>query len=99
MTQSPKTAFTAAEIDKIANLAQIELSADEKATFGRQFSEILSYFQKIEAVDTSAADTALDQQPAQPKLREDRATPSGVSPADFSPYLEDGHYKVPRVIE
>ena len=95
----PKTAFTAAEIDQIANLAQIELSADEKATFGRQFAGILSYFQKIEEVDLSAVDTALDQQPPQPKLREDRSTPSGISPADFSPYLEDGHYKVPKVIE
>jgi aspartyl-tRNA(Asn)/glutamyl-tRNA(Gln) amidotransferase subunit C len=95
----PKTAFTEAEIDKIANLAQIELSAGEKATFGRQFGEILSYFQKIEEVDVSAADAALDQQTPQPKLREDRATPSGISPADFSPYLEDGHYKVPKVIE
>jgi aspartyl-tRNA(Asn)/glutamyl-tRNA(Gln) amidotransferase subunit C len=95
----PKIAFTTDEIDKIADLAHLELSAEEKATFGRQFGEILAYFKKIEEVDLSAVEAAPDEQPPAPKFRADRMSPSGMSPEEFSPYLEDGHYKVPKVIE
>jgi hypothetical protein len=31
--------------------------------------------------------------------REDVAESSGVTPESFSPYLEDRHFKVPKVIE
>jgi aspartyl/glutamyl-tRNA(Asn/Gln) amidotransferase C subunit len=93
-----KTAFSPAEIEKIADLANLELTAEEKQTFVRQFAEILAYFRKIEAVETRGAEeAAVERQP--PRYREDRAERSGISPAEFSPYLESGHFKVPKVIE
>ena len=93
-----KSGFSTAEIEKIADLANLELTDEEKRTFVRQFGEILSYFKKIEAVETASVDRAAQEQP-RPRYREDRAERSGVSPEDFSAYLENGHFKVPRVIE
>ncbi len=90
--------FSPEEIGKIADLASLELSDDEKATLAQQFEEILDYFRIIAAVDLGAA-----QAPAPtgepPPLRDDKAVPSGISPADYSPYLENSHFKVPKVIE
>jgi aspartyl-tRNA(Asn)/glutamyl-tRNA(Gln) amidotransferase subunit C len=96
--QPTKTGFSPADIAKIADLANLELTEAEKDTFARQFGEILAYFRKIEEVDTSAVDAAA-KPPPPPVFREDKAEPSGISPDSFSPYLEDGHYKVPKVIE
>ncbi|MEM8867870.1 MAG: Asp-tRNA(Asn)/Glu-tRNA(Gln) amidotransferase subunit GatC [Verrucomicrobiota bacterium] len=39
------------DIDYVANLARIELSADEKAKLGSQLDDILGYFEKLNAVD------------------------------------------------
>ena len=47
-----KTGFTVADIERIADLANLELSAVEKETFAHQFENILAYFRKIESVDT-----------------------------------------------
>ena len=87
-----------ADIEKIAGLANLELTQQEKETFTRQFSDILDYFKILEKAP-------LDQAPAElvgatgSGLSEDVAVHSPVKPEDFSPYLENRHYKVPRVIE
>ncbi len=90
--------FSVAEIEKIAELASLELTEEEKTTFARQFADILNYFKVIDAAPLPAADTA-SPDAAGPIFREDKAVSSGVSPEDFSAYLEDRHFKVPNVIE
>lgn len=90
--------FDIQDIEKIADLARLKLTDEEKATFVEQFQTILDYFQKIQAVPLPDSVT-LDPDNIQAHLREDRAEPSGVSPESFSPYLESGHFKVPKVIE
>ena len=90
--------FSIADIEKIADLARLQLTDAEKALFTEQFQTILSYFSKIEAVplpERRFEERALGQA----HLREDRAVPSGVSPDTFSAYLENGHFKVPSIIE
>ena len=44
--------FTAAEILRIAELARIELTADEQATYARQLSEILAFARQVQGIDT-----------------------------------------------
>lgn len=43
--------ITTEEIKKIANLAKLELSAEEMANFAKQLSDILSYLDQIKALD------------------------------------------------
>jgi aspartyl-tRNA(Asn)/glutamyl-tRNA(Gln) amidotransferase subunit C len=90
--------FTIAQIEKIAQLANLELSAEEKQQFAAQFTAILDYFAKIEQLQLPP-DAQLGAGPAPIPLRDDVPEVSGVDPKSFSPYLEDHHFKVPKVIE
>ena len=89
--------ITLADIKKIAGLASLDLSPAEEEQLLVQFEDILAYFRKI---DEAPLPELHDHPPdAAEHLREDVAVKSGVSPDTFSPHLEDGHFKVPRVIE
>ena len=89
--------ITRKDIDRIAQLASLELNEAEKQTFVRQFEDILTYFKKLDAAPLSDVQ---DHPPdAADHLRDDEPRVSGVQPASFSPYLESGHFKVPKVIE
>lgn len=45
--------LTVADVERIAALAHLELTADEKELFTRQLADILAYAQQVQAVDTS----------------------------------------------
>lgn len=93
----PKPIITLADIEKIGELASLELTPREKQELVREFQDILEYFKKIDQVELpELGDRSTDQAGA---LREDIVVESGVSPDSFSDHLEDGHFKVPRVIE
>ncbi len=93
----PEPLITLSEIEKIANLAALELTVEEKEQLVRQFEEILGYFKMIDAVALpDAQDHPVD---AEDHMRDDVAVKSQVSPGSFSPYLESGQFKVPKVIE
>ena len=90
--------FTIADIEKIAQLANLELSAEEKQMFAGQFPAILDYFAKIQQVKLPPDAELAGNAPTIP-MRDDEPEVSGVDPKSFSPYLEDHHFKVPKVIE
>ena len=92
--------FPIEEIEKIAELSSLELTAEEKALFARQFEDILNYFKVIDSAPPAAPDGAgAAATGIAPRFREDRAVDSGISPREYSPHMEDGHFKVPKVIE
>lgn len=94
--------LSAAEVDRIAALAYLELTDAERERFAEQLSEILAYAEQVRDIDTTGvAATAhvLDQVPA---LRDDRVGPSlerdevlAQAPAADR---AAGLFKVPRVI-
>ena len=90
--------FPIEEIEKIADLASLELTAVEKEIFARQFEDILNYFKIIDSAPASPGTYAAPARNG-PLFREDVAVESGISPREFSPHLESGHFKVPKVIE
>ena len=46
-------ALTIAEVERIAALAHLELTPDEKELFARQLADILAYARELQSVDTS----------------------------------------------
>lgn len=44
--------LTIADVERIAALAHLELTADEKELFTRQLAEILAYAEQVQAIDT-----------------------------------------------
>jgi len=47
------TTLTIADVERIAALAQLELSEEEKLLFTRQLADILAYAEQVQAIDTS----------------------------------------------
>ncbi len=94
--------FTTADVERIANLARLALTDEEKALFARQLDSILQYARQVRDLDTSgvaATSHVLDRQPAdrpdevRGSLTETQALANAPEPA-----LAEGLFKVPRVL-
>lgn len=90
------------EVDRIAALANLALTEEERALFARQLADVLTYAEEILQVDTAGvAPTAhvldegsqLREDAAVPCLPRDRALANAPDPAPGA-----GFFKVPRVI-
>jgi aspartyl-tRNA(Asn)/glutamyl-tRNA(Gln) amidotransferase subunit C len=89
------------DIEKVAKLARLELSEKEKNILGNQLEQILTYMEQLNRIDTTGVEPTSHAIPIQNAFREDEATASfsreevlGIAPEE-----EDGHFKVPRIIE
>ena len=60
------------DIDYVANLARIELSADEKQKFQGQLGDVLKYFEKLQEVNVEGVEP----------------TPSTFTSCSFSKYFK-----------
>jgi aspartyl-tRNA(Asn)/glutamyl-tRNA(Gln) amidotransferase subunit C len=94
--------LTVADVERIAALAQLELTDAEKQLFTRQLADIISYAEQLQAVDTTGVAATAHVSAAPRAEREDEPRPSlaiedAVANApDASP--EAGMFRVPRVI-
>lgn len=97
--------LTKTEVEKIAELARLELSEKEKEKFSEDLSSVLGYVQKlsevnIEKVEPMAGGINLDN-----VTRQDDETKCIVSPEmrkqilDAAPNREGDHFKVPSILE
>ena len=93
--------LTVADVERVAALAQIELTADEKVLFTRQLADILHYAEQIQALDTrdvpatahvraTEAERADEPQPCLDTADALANAPDGAPDA--------GLFRVPRVI-
>jgi len=92
----------AAEIDVayVANLARLELTAEERLLFQEQLEKILGYIEQLKLVDVSAAELA-KKLPAENVLRKDepRAGLSSEEALRNAPRSARNLFIVPKVIE
>lgn len=93
--------ITKADVDHVAKLARLEITETERDAFSKQLSAILTYVEKLKALDTSGVEptaTVLEQTNV---FREDKARPSlPVEKAlANAPESESGHFRVPRILE
>jgi len=89
------------DIEKVARLARLELSEEEKVTFGNQLEQILTYMEQLNRLDTTGVEPTSHAIPVHNAFREDETRPSFSQEEvlGISPDQEDGHFKVPRIIE
>ena len=92
------TKFSPTEVRKIARLSSLELTEKETEVFAEQFSTILEYFELLKEVEISDVNCDADPNHLN-NVREDKAVKSPVSPENFSPYVEKGFFKVPKIID
>ena len=90
--------FSPEEVRKIARLSSLELTEQETEIFAEQFSVILEYFELLKKAEIPEVAAETDESYLSGS-REDKMVKSPVSPEQFSPYLENGFFKVPRVID
>lgn len=96
------TELTAADVEGIAALAQLELTADEIALFTTQLRQILEYAARLGEVDTSAVSATWHPGGGAPELRPDTGQPSLPREDALAAAPErgpDGLFRVPQVIE
>jgi len=93
--------LTLKEVEHIALLARLELSADEKVRYQKQLSDILDYVDQLQKVDIQDQPaTATTGLPAA-RLREDQPR-QGLSTGEAlhnAPDQRDSQFCVPPVLE
>lgn len=92
-------------VQRIAELAHLELSPEEMELYGQQLGQILSYFAKLNELDVTAVEPlaqvlAGGTDPAT-AWREDVVVPSGLSEELLAagPDVRPPFFRVPKVIE
>jgi aspartyl-tRNA(Asn)/glutamyl-tRNA(Gln) amidotransferase subunit C len=64
------------DIEKVARLARLELSEEEKETFGNQLEQILTYMEQLNQLDTTGVEPTSHAIPIQNVFREDETQSS-----------------------
>lgn len=93
--------LTIAEVEHIAALARLELSAEEKARFREQLSAILDYFAQLQGLDSGAIPPFLGGMAEGSRLRADEPRPGLAVEALLAnaPEVEQDQFRVPPVLE
>src|SRR5258705_11715493 len=92
------------DIEKIAQLAHLEITRDELLVFAPQISDIVAYVEQLNEVDTSAVEPALGGLTPEGErtnsIREDVVVPSlGQATAlAEAPDPAAGHFRVPKIL-
>ena len=89
------------DVQRIAHLARLELSAAEAEAMQHQMNDILAMVDQMGAVDTKGVEPMSHPQEVTQRLRDDVVTEPDRRD-DFlalAPQAEEGLYLVPKVIE
>ena len=96
--------ITESDVEKVAQLAHMEITPDELKLFAPQMADIVSYVEQLNEVDTSNVEPALGgltpEGERTDSSREDLVTPSlGQKTAlAEAPDAAAGHFRVPKVL-
>lgn len=89
------------DIDYVANLARIRLTATEKQTFASQLTQMLDHFKKLETIDVTDIEPMSHAMPLYNVWAEDRVEPGFTSAQALQSAPTQCHHQVvvPRVID
>jgi aspartyl-tRNA(Asn)/glutamyl-tRNA(Gln) amidotransferase subunit C len=90
------------EVERIAHLARLSLTADERDLFARQLTAVLQYAEQLREVDTEGVEPTSHPLALSTPLRTDDVRPSLPRAAALGsapdPDHDAGLFKVPRVL-
>lgn len=92
--------ITKKDVEYVAWLARLELSAEEKERFTRQLGQVLEHAEKIKSLSTDEVEPTSHVIPLRNVMREDIVMP-GLSQEEAlsnAPNREGGYFAVPRII-
>jgi len=93
-----------ADVEKVAQLAHLEITTAELKIFAPQMADIVAYVEQLNALDTSNVEPALGgltpEGEATDSSREDTVAPSLGQQAALAeaPAAASGHFRVPKVL-
>jgi aspartyl-tRNA(Asn)/glutamyl-tRNA(Gln) amidotransferase subunit C len=98
-------ALTKKEVEKIAELARLELGEEEKEKFAEDLSSVLGYVQKLSEVNIEKVEPITGGTGLESVMRKDDETKC-ISDSQMreqilsaSPNREDDYFKVPSILE
>src|SRR5438132_8152711 len=93
-----------ADIEKVAQLAHLEMTEEERRVFAPQMAEIVAYVEQLNQIDTGAIEPALGGLTPEGE-RTESSRPDAVQPSpgqalalDQAPDAASGHFRVPKVL-
>ena len=90
-----------ATVDHVARLARLDLTEDERERMRAELGDILEHAGKIQALELDDVEPTSHALPLRNVMRPDEVKPS-LPPDEAlanAPAVEDGRFKVPRIIE
>jgi len=93
--------LTKTQVEHVAQLAQLDLTDEEKEQFRAQLSAILGYAERLQQLDTSDIPPTATVLPLENVMRDDEIRPS-LSPEEAlsnAPAAQDGYFRVPLILE
>jgi aspartyl-tRNA(Asn)/glutamyl-tRNA(Gln) amidotransferase subunit C len=90
-----------ADVEHVAHLARLALTADEMDRYGEQLSSILEYAARLRELDTDAIPATATILSLANVMRQDHSEPS-LPQADVlanAPAVDSGCFRVPLVLE
>jgi aspartyl-tRNA(Asn)/glutamyl-tRNA(Gln) amidotransferase subunit C len=98
---TPNTRISLEQVDHVARLARLELSAADKERMRSELDGILSYIDKLRALDTRDVEPTSHAVPVTNVMRDDVERPS-LPQEDMLANAPDRHrdmFRVPKIIE
>src|ERR1043165_2628848 len=96
--------ITQSDIEKVAQLAHLELGEEELKTLGPQIAEIVTYIEQLNELDTANVEPAIggltpEGKKTEPARGNETAAPRGQKlPLAEPPDPAEGHFRVPKVL-
>lgn len=89
------------EIEKIAELARLNLKCDEKQKIEKDLGAILAYVQKLNALDTKDVEPTSHVLNMENVFRADEVKPTNAAEKALkhAPQTEGSFFKVPKIVQ
>ncbi len=94
-------ALTENDVARIAHLARIEITADDRRAMLAQLNDIFAMIEKMQKIDTTGVAPMAHPLGGRQRLRDDRVTEADARAVNMknAPEATDGLFLVPKVIE